>query len=402
MVRTGSSGYLQYGKEATFAGGAVRTRVFGLFQKITGVTWKNNQIPIPALNDIEVKCFAYGKNEGSGSVEFVMSSPWIFDIMLDGVLTSGSGGDFTHKWGSAKGFGEAPINLTSVSIHATAPVVTTSGAHGYSNGDTIAITGSDAVPSVNGNWVISAASGSVFSISTTTTGAGTAVGTANKVLNATIATPHTMHIEHGLDAETNNVVRNMKGVVMNSLTLKATLNETVKATAELAWGNEDAVTTTLDGSPAADDIKFPYTFAHASLELPGATTVAQIQEFELTFNLNSELLYGIGSANAVSAFRKIFDMTGKFKAATVDKTQLQRIFDAADGTTANTGIATLKVTLTNGLTTTNEKAIILDFTGVGTSEHQTQMEPGEPVFEDLVWQLRNVTVTANNGIATPA
>ena len=36
-------------------------------------------------------------------------------------------------------------------------------------------------------------------------------------------------------------------------------------------------------------------------------------------------------------------MTGKLKAATVDKTQIQRVFDAADGTVVNTGIATLQI-----------------------------------------------------------
>ena len=325
MVRTGSSGYLQYGKEATFGGGALQNRVFGLEQKFTGITWKNNQIPIPALNDIEIQCFAYGRNEGAGSVEFVLSTPWIFDVMLDAVDTSGAASDFTHIWDSDK--------------------------------------------------------------------------TALTAVNTGVVVPHTMHIEYGVDSETADVVRNMKGVIMNSVTMKATLNETVKTTVELAWGNEDAIGTAVDTSIAVDDIKFPYTFAHATLELPNATVVAQIQEFELTWNLNTELLYGIGSANAVGAFRKIFEMTGKFKAAQVDKTQLQRIFDAADATTANTGIASLEVTLTNGLTLTNEKSIVLLFAGVGTSEHQSQIEPGEPIFEDLIWQLRNVKVTANNSVA---
>ncbi len=327
MVRTGSSGYLQYGKEATFAGGATQTRVFGLEQKLTGVTWKNNQIPLAALNDIEIQCYAYGKNEGAGSVEFVVSNPWFFDIILDAVDTSGSASDYTHIWNSDK--------------------------------------------------------------------------TALTANNTGVVIPHTMHIEHGFDAETADVVRNMKGVVINSLTLKATLGETVKATAELAWGNEDAVGTSVDSTIAVDDIKFPYTFAHATLELPDSTVVAQLQEFEITFNVNTELLYGMGSANAVSAFRKIFEMTGKFKAATVDKTQIDRVFNAADGTTSNEGIATLQITLTNGLATTNEKAIILDFTGVGVSEHSTEMQPGEAVFENLNWQMRNVQVTANNSIATP-
>jgi hypothetical protein len=272
MVRTGSSGYLQYGKEATFAGGATQTRVFGLEQKITGITWKNNQIPLTALNDLEVQCFAYGKNEGNASVEFVLSTPWIFDLLLDAVDTTGSASDFTHIWSSDK--------------------------------------------------------------------------TALTADNSGIVIPHTFHMEHGLDAETNNVVRNMKGCVLQNLTIKASLGETIKCTTDMIWGNEDAVSTTLDTTIAADDIKFPYTFSHATLELPDGSVVAQLQEFEITF------------------------------------------------------IATLQITFTNNLATTNEKSIVLDFTGVGVSDHQTEMSPGEPVFETLSWQLRSVQVTANNSIST--
>jgi len=219
--------------------------------------------------------------------------------------------------------------------------------------------------------------------------------------NTGVVIPNTMHMEFGLDAETEDVVRNMKGVVLNSLNLKASLGETVKCSAELAWGNEDTIGTSVDTTIAADDIKFPYTFAHATMELPDGTVIAQLQEFEINFGMNTELLYGIGSASAVGAYRKIFEMSGKFKTAVVDKTQIERVFHAADGTTPNTGVATLQITLTNGLATTAEKAIILDFTGVGVSDHSTEISPGEPVFEDLSWTLRSVDITANNSIASP-
>lgn len=402
MVRTGSSVYLKYGKEATFAGGATGTRVFGLEQKLTGISWKNNQIPIAQLNDIEIACYAYGKNEGAGSVEFVMSTPWIFDILLDGVNTSGSAADFSHKWSSSNTFGDTTTTATITTITTASPVVvTTSTSHGYNNGDLVAITGSDSVPSIDGIWAVSSVTSTTFELVGASVDVAGTAGTVEISINLGVKVPHTMHIEYGHDAETNDVVRNMKGVVLKSLALKASLGETVKVTADLAWGNEDAISTTLSNA-IDDDIKFPYTFAHATLELPNSTVVAQIQEFELTFNTNAELLYGMGSADAVSAFRKIFEMTGKFKAAQVDKIALQRVFDAADGTTSNLGIATLKVTLTNGLANALEKSIVLAFSGVGVSEHQTEAQPGEPIFETLSWQLRSVNVDANNSIAVPA
>lgn len=400
MVRTGASAYIKYGKEATFGGGALETRVFGLDEKLTGITWKNNQIPIPVLNDIEIGCFAYGKNEGSMSVEFVFSNPWIFDIILDEVETTGSASDYTHNWSSKriKIFGSGK---TITSNTAASPTVVTSTAHGFSNGNVIAITGSNSSPSIDGIWTIQNVAANTFELAGSNLTGGTAgtAGTCDLARNLNIVKPHTMNIEYGHDSETSPVVRSMKGVICNSFTMKGSINETVKATAELAWGKEDVVSTTLSNA-IKDDIKFPYTFAHATLKLPDTTTVAQIQEFEITFNLNSELLWGIGSADAVSAFRKIFEMTGKFKASQVDKTQLQRVIDAANGTTPATGVATLQIKLTNNLTLTNEKSIVLNFDGVGVSEHQTEAQPGEPVFEDLIWQLRSVDVEANNSIAT--
>ena len=86
-------------------------------------------------------------------------------------------------------------------------------------------------------------------------------------------------------------------------------------------------------------------------------------------------------------------MTGKFNASFIDKTQLQRVFD-------RTELATLTVQFTNGLTGTNEKTILVEFAGVGLSEHSLSIVPNEPVFEDLTFQMRNVKVTANNSVAT--
>lgn len=58
------------------------------------------------------------------------------------------------------------ITLISSSTNATPIVVTTSTAHGYSNGDIVVIGGHTTNTAANGTWKISAASGSVFSLTT--------------------------------------------------------------------------------------------------------------------------------------------------------------------------------------------------------------------------------------------
>ncbi len=319
MVRTGAHGTLKYGEESSFGGGATATRPFGLQQAINSLSFKNNQIALTQLNNIEVDSYAYGKNEGSGSIDFVLSSPWVFDAILGGVDTSGSSSNYSHIWDSNSG------NLTAD--------------------------------------------------------------------NTGIASPKSFDIEVGFDTKTStDVVRHLKGTLFSSLNIKSSIGETVTGALDFIYGKVDTITTSI-GSPIADGVDFPYTFSHASIELLDGTTIAEVQDFDISFTSNTELLYEQGSANAVGGFRKLFEMTGKFNASFIDKTQLQRVFD-------RTELATLTVEFTNGLSGTSEKAIKVEFAGVGLSEHSLSIVPNEPVFEDLTFQMRNVKVTANNSVAT--
>jgi hypothetical protein len=318
MVRTGSHAYIHYGKEGTFNGGATETRAFGLEQKVNSLSFKNNQISLSQLNSIEVASFAYGKNEGSGSVDFVLSNPWVFDTLLGAVDKTGSSSDYTYIWDSNS------ANLTAD--------------------------------------------------------------------NTGIKTPNSFDIEVVFDAKSSltDVKRNLHGSVFNQLNIKSSVGETVKGTLDFLYGKADTITTSV-GTPIGDGIDFPYTFAHASIELLDGTTVAEVQDFDITFAANTELLYQQGDPNAVGAFRKLFEMTGKFNASFLDKTQLQRVLDRAE-------VATFTVEFTNGLSTTNEKSIKLEFAGVSLSEHSLSIAPNEPIFEDLTFQMRNVKVTANNSV----
>tara|TARA_X000001382_G_scaffold107856_1_gene83608 strand:- start:583 stop:1575 length:993 start_codon:yes stop_codon:yes gene_type:complete len=320
MVRTGSNAFVHYGVESTFGGGATQTRAFGLEQKVNSLTFKNNQIPLSQLNSIEVQSFAYGKNEGSGSLDFVLSNPWIFDTVLGGVDKTGSTNDYSYIWDS-----------------------------NYSN------------------------------LSSDNTG---------------VKVPKSFDIEVGFDAKPSktDVLRNLKGSVINQIAVKSSVGETVKVTMDFLYGIVDTISTSVSGGTTADDINFPYTFAHASLELLDGSAVAEIQDFDINFATNCELLYEQGAANAVGAFRKLFEITGKFNASFIDKTQLQRVID-------RTEVATLTVEFTNGLSGTSEKSIKLEFAGVGLSEHSLSIAPVEPIFEDLTFQMRNVKITANNSIS---
>lgn len=315
MTVTACAAYLQYDLESTFGGGGNSVnKVFGLDQKISGLSRKNNQIPLTQLGSPEIQSFAYGKDEGGMSVDYILSNPWFFSWIFGDPVSAVAGSAYTHTWNSS--------------------------------------------PSIN----------------------------------ATICTATTGNIEIGVDTDTN-VIRITKGVIAKSINLKTALNDTVKGSMSFEWGKEDALSTSLDSTPASDDILFPYTFAHATLELPNGTTIAQIQDFDITFNPNTELLWGVGSVQAVSAVRKVFEMTGRFSASYLNSTLLAKLI-------AREEYATLQITFTNGLTGANEKSIVINATGVGISEHSNPtIAAGEVIFEDISFQWRSCQIIATNAIS---
>ena len=212
--------------------------------------------------------------------------------------------------------------------------------------------------------------------------------------NTGIKVPKSFDIEVGFDSKTStDVVRHCKGSVFSSLNIKSSIGETVTGSMDFLYGVVDTITTSI-GSPIADDVAFPYTFSHASLQFPDGSgnIIAEVQDFDISFSSNTELLYEQGSASAVGAFRKLFEMTGKFNASFIDKAQLQKVFN-------RTELATLTAIFTNGLTGTSEKSIKIEFAGIGLSEHSLSIAPNEPIFEDLTFQMRNVKVTAGNSIS---
>lgn len=196
-----------------------------------------------------------------------------------------------------------------------------------------------------------------------------------------------LFLEIGFEGISGNVVREIKGVVSPSMALRMSINEPIRVTQELIWG-QDSVNTTLDTSVSAKGDFTPYVFANASLELPSGESVATIQDLDLNLNSNAELLYQLGDKNSVDAYRKILEMTGKINLTMKDKTNIDRIFERKE-------LATMKVTITNGLSTPDTKSIVITFRGVGLSLHSNSgIEPGELVLENVDFQCRSATIVA--------
>ena len=56
-------------------------------------------------------------------------------------------------------------------------------------------------------------------------------------------------------------------------------------------------------------------------------SVAEIQEADVSFAQNTELLYGLNSNAAVDVYRKVLDVTGRFKTSFKDQSLIQYVID---------------------------------------------------------------------------
>ena len=224
--------------------------------------------------------------------------------------------------------------------------------------------------------------------------------------------------EIGLDLGTD-IVRTMKGCICKTFAISTSVGGIVQCSADIAYSNEDATTSTLGtapvdrangvagAQPVLPTTKFPYTFAHATLKLNNAV-VAKIQRADINFNQNPDLLWGIGSHQAVEAYRRVFEITGTFEASWVDKTLLDDVLaqvaipnDVATREVLDTSAPALELNFTNGMPDNDEKRIQITLTGISPTEHSISgLEPVEPVFENITWQAKSCIVKAYNSEST--
>ncbi len=214
---------------------------------------------------------------------------------------------------------------------------------------------------------------------------------------------NTISIEIGTEQGATDVVRRLTGGVVNSIALRSAIGEVVRGSADISYSEETEACVTIDATPGTDSCNFPYTFAYGTLTST-AGTIAELQSFDITLNQNSDLLYTHNTSVAVDAYRRLFEITGTFTASYVDNELLRDIYAQAH-TMCGVGIdaetfareqTTLTVTFSNGLSGTAERSITMVGTGVGLADHAVSIEPNEPIFETLNWQIRTMTVTADN------
>jgi len=216
---------------------------------------------------------------------------------------------------------------------------------------------------------------------------------SDPTLNANIRVPKTQHLEFGAALTGENVVRNAKGVVTETVQLKTSIDNPVSITETFAWGKEDAISTSLDSTIPNNASFTAMNFVHSSIEMPNGTDLVKVQDLELTINRNQKLLWALGSADAQSAYPQLLEMTGKVILAFENA-------DALDKVVARGEVATMEITITNGLTNAAERSLTLLFTGVGLSTHRTPtINPGELILQEFDFTCRNIVATSVDATA---
>ncbi|MGQ9642012.1 MAG: phage tail tube protein [Candidatus Bathycorpusculaceae bacterium] len=199
--------------------------------------------------------------------------------------------------------------------------------------------------------------------------------------------PVTMGIEVGFQGEGGNVVRNLKGAVVTSVSLSGALNDVIRCRADVLYAEE--ATPTL-GTAIVDSFD-PFTSVHASLELPTGTVLAEVQSFDLTINNNSLFVWGLGSQYPAAVALQAFDVTGRFSITMKNATFLNYVRGKQ---------SSIRFKVTNGLTGADERTIRFDGTDVYFGEHTVGFEPNALVIEELPFTIKNITATAINATAS--
>jgi hypothetical protein len=247
-------------------------------------------------------------------------------------------------------------------------------------------------------WIL----GAFFGAPSTTGSSNPYTHTYPHASNGINKQPRSFQMEVGFNAaDTSNsdVVRTLKGCVASTLGISTSIGATVDCSLSASYGKEDAPATTFGSAPSEPTLNHgAFTFAHAQLTY-GGSVLAQVQDLNLSINQTTSLLYGLNSQQAVDSYRQILDITGSFKASLLNKNILEDVLEQAmkgtSGTFSETvgGSPELEILFRKNA---NEE---IKITGTGLSPTSLSVEgiaPNEPVFENIDWRVKSVTVACKN------
>ncbi len=349
-VYTGGSVSVGYGYEESFkvlGSGTSNTannaidKVFGLNTKITNLTLNTSQVSLNKLGQVEPTKFYFGQQSGSLGVGFVLDD------------------DLSHRLFRCLYEKGSAVQQSKVGTAFTYPA----------------------------------------SLGENTTSAGTPASIQTRI-----------QIQNG----DKILTRTLKGCIANSFSLNTSVGEAVNATLDMTFAEEsstdvEADTGTITAQTAINTATLtPYTFAHGVVKMATGSSsgamveVFDIQDIDVNFTTNAEMLFGLNNHYAQNAFRKVFDIGGRFKTTIKDGALLQYVIDQSIKTleteTVPAGTSSPDVGVGLSLTFTNgNKSIKIDFGGVSLTDHSASgLEPNEVLFEDVSFKAKSSLITVDS------
>jgi len=190
------------------------------------------------------------------------------------------------------------------------------------------------------------------------------------------------------------------GCRINTCTITAAVNEAVKFSLECPYRYETLGTTFISNLADTEPV---FTFAHGSIEMPDGTSLAGVQNFELTINNGLESVYGIGSRfmsdNVAKQREYNFSMTAAFKDHTALMTYFMNGTGSATAPTTGSGteIATLELTFTND----DGDILNINLTGVHLNEETLPQNSNDIIKEDVSgWARACTNIVYTNDVQT--
>ena len=344
MVRTGASSYVRYDWEDTFGTAAFNNsthKAFGLNARLGSWTLGHSPKDLPRLNQVEVAQYAYGQQNGSVSVDFVLSNPWIFRALYGAQATTGSG-PYVHTWGTTGDVSGAKT-ITPFSVE-------------------IGFAAEDA------NIVRTATGCILNSLSIGATIDGTVDCSAD--------------ITYGNEAD-------------NSTSYHASPpNDDVNfpytfAHGELRWYGDDGQDTDNTGSKIAELQSANVTFSQNPALLYTVGSHKAVSSFRRVFDITGNF-----QASWVNN-KKLLQLLDQIESGNTRKEFIRE--NQANQSTIVDAI----LTFDNGGTGTAKKAITVKLSGVRPDSISIDgIVPVEPVFETINWRAKSASVIADNNIAT--
>jgi len=208
--------------------------------------------------------------------------------------------------------------------------------------------------------------------------------------------------EIGFNGEDATIIRTLKGCLLNTLGITTTIGDVVKCTGDVVFGKEDTPSTSGFSDDATEN-SAPFTFANGTFTLDGGVQ-GQIQDVDINFAQNGDLLYEIGSNQSVAGIKRTLDITGRFKVAWKDAVAINTIIAQLKGANyketwgdKNSGTPEFELHFTNGVVGNGERKITIVGKGLGIADHNvTGLEPVEPVFEEINWQIKSAKIVVVN------